>query len=162
MIARSNWLRIERRETFIFSEIFFSIFAKNAKIIFLLSKMKFRPSTGFFAICILSLFLGACNKKPVACLYHSGDNTTKINSKFTVSSCGRDYNAIVWFVDGGGETILKGGGNCDKSITVKFSTTGEKTIRITAFKFKKKSKGDCQNMSSDARKDEEIYTIKVE
>lgn len=108
------------------------------------------------------LFLSACNTKPVACLFTSDGNTVKVNQDITVTSCSRDADAYEWSVEGGGETILEGGNNCDKFIKIKFSSAGEKKVKLKALKFKKKSKSTCQSMGNDAKTDENFYNIIVE
>lgn len=110
---------------------------------------------------LISLFLfTGCGVKPVACL--SSDPTAGVNQVVYVQSCGMDADAYQWQVEGGGETIVSGGDYCDSFVRITFSTTGEKIVRLIAWKFKKKSNATCAEGLNSGKTDETTYTVKVE
>lgn len=113
-----------------------------------------------FFIAIFGLLVTGCGVKPVACL--SSNPTASVGQRIGVSSCSIDVDAYQWTVEGGGETIIAGGGYCDKAIEVSFSTAGEKTIRLIAWKFKKKSKATCDSGLNSGKTDETTYKITVQ
>lgn len=112
----------------------------------------------FFSIVSILIITG-CKVKPVACLY--SNPTAGVGNIVDVRSCGHDIDAFQWKVEGGGETIIQGGDFCDNFISLQFSSAGEKTIRLIAWKFKKKNAATCESGLNAGKTDEAIYTVTV-
>lgn len=114
---------------------------------------------------IIILFLGlnvfsGCREKPIACI--SSDPVAPLNKAVHIQSCSSNLDAHQWQVEGGGETIVSGGGFCDNYIVLSFATTGEKTVKLIVWKFKKKSKTTCAEGLDAGKTDESNYNITVE
>lgn len=116
-----------------------------------------KPYPCFF---LFPFLLYGCGVKPVACL--SSNPTVSVGARISVTSCSVDADALEWDIEGGGEKIISGGGFCDRSMDISFSTKGEKTIRLIAWKFKKKSTVTCSEGLDAGKTDEATYKLTVE
>ena len=102
------------------------------------------------ALVCASLVLSSCLKDPGTITVANSKSTVAVNEEVVISLDGvENFTCITWgFNSGPAYTIVSGGGQKDKTMTVKFASTGTAKFNI-GVKNCKRDKDDCTGTCRD-------------
>ena len=99
------------------------------------------------AIILIVTSLTCCLKDPGTPVVAAGKSTVAVNEEVTFTLSGADnYTCLVWLkLSGPDYTLVSGGTNQDRTMTVKFTGTGTATIQISVKNCKDGCSGKCRD-----------------